>query len=65
MLQEMCPAGHNARALGTQQILRMATEQGAATIPFAGQSGRLTPEMLANPVVIHWAAVRVPWQEPT
>lgn len=71
MLQEMRlaltlhrPAGHDAPAPTAAQILRMATEQGAATTPFAGQIGRLAPGMLADLVVMDWAAVTAPWQDP-
>jgi cytosine/adenosine deaminase-related metal-dependent hydrolase len=71
MLQEMRlaltlhrPAGHDAPAPRAAQILRMATEHGAATTLFAGQIGRLSPGMLADLVVMDWAAVTAPWQDP-
>lgn len=71
MLQEMRlaltlhrPAGHDAPAPDAAQILRMATEHGAATTPFAGQIGRLAPGLLADLVVMDWAAVTAPWQDP-
>lgn len=71
MLQEMRlaltlhrPAGHDAPAPTAEEILRMATEYGAATTPFAGRIGRLAPGMLADLVVMDWAAVTAPWQDP-
>lgn len=71
MLQEMRlaltlhrPAGHDAPAPTAAQILRMATEHGAATTLFAGQIGRLAPGLLADLVVMDWAAVTAPWQDP-
>ena len=71
MLQEMRlaltlhrPAGHDAPAPVATQILRMATEHGAATTPFAGRIGRLAPGMMADLVVMDWAAVTAPWQDP-
>ena len=71
MLQEMRlaltlhrPAGHDARSPGATDILRMATEHGAATTPFAGRIGRLSPGMAADIVLLDWAAVTGPWQDP-
>lgn len=71
MLQEMRlaltlhrPAGHEAPAPVAAQILRMATEYGATTTPFAGRIGRLATGMLADLVVMDWAAVTAPWQDP-
>ncbi|MBF9050420.1 amidohydrolase family protein [Roseobacter sp. HKCCD9010] len=72
MLQEMRlaltlhrPAGHDAPHPTASQILRMATEHGAATTPFAGRIGRLAPGRLADIVLLDWQAVTKPWQDPT
>ncbi|UOM35230.1 amidohydrolase family protein [Acuticoccus sp. I52.16.1] len=72
MLQEMRlaltlhrPAGHDAPCPTAAQILRMATEHGAATTPFAGRIGRLAPGMLADVVLLDWPAVTWPWQDPS
>lgn len=71
MLQEMRlaltlhrPAGHGAPCPEASQILRMATEHGAATTPFRGQIGRLAPGLLADIVLLDWRAVTWPWQDP-
>ena len=71
MLQEMRlaltlhrPPGHDAPAPSAAQVLRMATEHGAATTPFAGRAGRLAPGMLADIVLLDWARVTAPWQDP-
>ena len=71
MLQEMRlaltlhrPAGHDAPAPTAAQVLRMATEHGAATTPFAGQIGRLAPGMLADIVLMDWPRLTWPWQDP-
>lgn len=71
MLQEMRlaltlhrPAGHDAPSPTAAQVLRMATEHGAATTPFAGRIGRLAPGMLADLVVLDWPRVTWPWQDP-
>ena len=71
MLQEMRlaltlhrPAGHDAPCPGANDILRMATEHGAATTPFAGRIGRLAIGMAADIVLLDWAAVTEPWQDP-
>ena len=71
MLQEMRlaltlhrPAGHGAPCPGAADILRMATEHGAATTPFAGRIGRLSTGMAADIVLLDWAAVTGPWQDP-
>jgi len=45
------------------QVLRMATEHGAATTPFAGQIGRLEPGMLADFVVINHKRALFPYQD--
>jgi cytosine/adenosine deaminase-related metal-dependent hydrolase len=71
MLQEMRlaltlhrPSGHDAPAPTAAQILRMATEHGAGTTPFAGRIGRLAPGMLADVVLLDWKQVTWPWQSP-
>ncbi|MDW3221816.1 MAG: amidohydrolase family protein [Paracoccaceae bacterium] len=70
MLQEMRlaltlhrPAGHNAPSPSADDILRMATEHGAATTPFSGCIGRLAPGMAADIVLLDWDAVTFPWQD--
>ncbi len=45
-------------------VLRMATEHGAATTPFAGRIGKLHPGMCADMVLIDWKAVTYPYQSP-
>jgi cytosine/adenosine deaminase-related metal-dependent hydrolase len=72
MLQEMRlaltlhrPPGHDAPAPTAAQILRMATEHGGATTPFAGHIGKLAPGMLADIVLLDWDAVTRPWQDPS
>ena len=72
MLQEMRlamtlhrPPGHDAPAPTAAQVLRMATEHGARTTPFAGRLGRLAPGMLADVVLLDWTRVTWPWQDPT
>lgn len=44
-------------------VLRMATEHGAATTPFAGTIGRLAPGMAADLVLFDWPAVTFPYQD--
>ena len=44
------------------QVLRMATEHGAGTTPFAGMIGSLSPGRSADCVLFDWAAVTTPWQ---
>ncbi|MFK7880846.1 amidohydrolase family protein [Roseobacter sp.] len=72
MLQEMRlalslhrAAGHGAPSPSASQILRMATEHGAATTPFAGRIGRLAPGLSADVVLLDWDAVTRPWQDPS
>ena len=72
MMQEMRlaltlhrPPGHDAPAPTAAQIVRMATEHGAATTPFAGHVGRLAPGMLADVVLLDWNRVTAPWQDPS
>lgn len=71
MLQEMRlaltlhrPSGHDAPYPSAPQILRMATEHGAATTPFAGRIGRLAPGKLADIVLLDWSEVTFPYQDP-
>lgn len=71
MLQEMRlaltlhrPAGHDAPSPTAAQVVRMATEHGAATTPFAGRIGRLAPGMLADLALLDWRRVTWPWQDP-
>lgn len=71
MLQEMRlaltlhrPAGHGSPCPSAAQILRMATEYGAATTPFRGRIGRLAQGFLADIVLLDWRAVTWPWQDP-
>ncbi|NKX43611.1 amidohydrolase family protein [Roseicyclus persicicus] len=71
MLQEMRLAltlhrapGHASPCPTATQILRMATEHGAATTPFAGRIGRLAPGRLADIVLLDWRAVTWPHQDP-
>lgn len=45
------------------QVLRMATEGGARTTPFAGRIGRLEPGMAADLVMFDWPAVTYPYQD--
>lgn len=71
MLQEMRlaltlhrPAGHDAPSPAAADVLRMATEHGAATTPFDGRIGRLAAGMLADIVLLDWKRVTWPWQDP-
>ena len=43
-------------------VLRMATEHGASTTPFAGAIGKLHPGMAADLVLVDWKAVTYPYQ---
>lgn len=70
MLQEMRlaltlhrPPGHDAPYPTGEQILRMATEHGAATTPFRRKIGRLAPGMLADIVVLDYDRITFPWQD--
>lgn len=45
------------------RVLRMATEHGAATTPFAGQIGRLSAGMAADLVLFDWKDVTWPYQD--
>lgn len=71
MLQEMRLAltlhrkpGHNTAAPTAAQILRMATEHGAATTPFGNQIGHLAEGTFADIVLLDWQAITRPWQDP-
>jgi len=44
-------------------VLRMATEHGAATTPFADEIGRLAPGLAADLVLFDWPAVTFPYQD--
>lgn len=46
------------------QILRMASERGAATTPFGARIGRLAPGCEADVVLFDWDAVTRPYQNP-
>jgi cytosine/adenosine deaminase-related metal-dependent hydrolase len=70
MLQEMRLAlrvhrepGIDAPHPSPAQVLRMATEHGARTTPFAGRIGRLSPGMAADCVMFDWNAVTYPYQD--
>jgi cytosine/adenosine deaminase-related metal-dependent hydrolase len=71
MLQEMRLALRVHREPGIDaphptpaQILRMATEHGAATTPFGGTIGRLAPGCAADVVLLDWKDVTWPYQSP-
>lgn len=71
MLQEMRlaltlhrPPGHGVPHPEAAQILRMATEHGAATTPFRGSIGKLEKGYFADIVLVDWHAVTWPWQDP-
>lgn len=46
------------------RVLRMATEGGAGTTPFASSIGSLRPGMAADLAVLDWPAVTNPYQSP-
>jgi cytosine/adenosine deaminase-related metal-dependent hydrolase len=71
MLQEMRLALRLHREPGIDaphptpaQVLRMASERGAATTPFGARIGRLSPGVEADLVVLDWDAVTYPYQNP-
>lgn len=45
------------------QVLKMATEHGAATTPFAGRIGRLEPGRAADLVLVRWSHLAYPYLE--
>ncbi|MGY6570216.1 MAG: amidohydrolase family protein [Salinarimonas sp.] len=45
------------------EVLRMATEYGAQTTPYAGRIGRLSPGYAADLVMLDWEAVTYPYQD--
>lgn len=70
MLQEMRlaltlhrPPGHDAPHPTAPEILRMATEHGAATTPFADRIGQIAPGRFADIVLFDWDAVTYPFQD--
>lgn len=70
MLQEMRlvlrvhrAPGHDAPCPSPAQVLRMASEHGAATTPFAGRIGRLFPDMAADLVMLDWRRLTWPYQD--
>ena len=46
------------------QVLRMATEDGAATTPYAGQIGTLAPGKAADVVLLSWPQIAHPYLDP-
>lgn len=48
---------------GAAQVLRMATEHGAATTPFQGRIGRLSPGMAADAVILDRREMSWPYQD--
>jgi 5-methylthioadenosine/S-adenosylhomocysteine deaminase len=71
MLQEMRMVlrvhrepGIDAQHPTAASVLRMVTEHGAATTPWAGRIGRLDTGMAADLVLIDWQAVTYPYQSP-
>lgn len=70
MLQEMRlvqtlhrSPGHNSACPSAEQVLRMATEHGAATTPFHERIGRLDPGRSADIVLLDWDRITWPWQD--
>jgi len=68
MLQEMRMVQRVHRVPGMDdvvptcpQVLRMASEHGAATTPFAGQIGKLETGMAADLVVLRWRDIAYPY----
>jgi 5-methylthioadenosine/S-adenosylhomocysteine deaminase len=45
------------------EVLRMATEHGALTTPFAGQIGRLEPGRFFDAVALNWNTATYPYQD--
>ena len=46
------------------QVFRMATEDGAATTPYAGQIGTLEPGKAADVVLLSWSQIAHPYLDP-
>lgn len=70
MLQEMRlvlrmhrEPGIDAPFPSSADVLRMATEHGAATTPYAGRIGRLSPGYAADLVLFDWNTVTWPYQD--
>lgn len=70
MLQEMRMVLRTHREPGIDapfpsaaQVLRMATEHGAATTPFGSSIGRLSPGCSADLVIMDWKAMTHPYQD--
>ncbi len=70
MLQEMRMVLRTHREPGIDapcptaaQVLRMATEHGAATTPFGSTIGRLTPGSAADLVIMDWKTLTHPYQD--
>jgi cytosine/adenosine deaminase-related metal-dependent hydrolase len=70
MLQEMRlvlrahrEPGIDAPCPSAAEVLRMATEHGAATTPFAGRIGRLSPGRAADAVILDRKAMSWPYQD--
>jgi cytosine/adenosine deaminase-related metal-dependent hydrolase len=70
MLQEMRlvlrlhrEPGIHAPHPSSADVLRMATEHGAATTPFAGRIGRLAPGYAADLVLFDWKTATWPYQD--
>lgn len=71
MLQEMRlvlrahrPPGFDAAEPSAADVFRMATEHGAQTTPFAGQTGRITEGQLADLVIVNWPSLAEPFLDP-
>lgn len=69
MLQEMRlvhtvhrGSGFDRPGVSADAVLRMATEGGAATTPFAGTIGRLTAGSAADLVILDWERMTFPYQ---
>lgn len=56
--------GIDSPRLSAGTVLRMATEHGAGTTPFAGSTGRLAPGRAADLVLLDWETVTYPYQSP-
>lgn len=70
MLQEMRlaltlhrPPGHESPSPTAAEILKMATENGAATTPFSEKIGRLEPGRMADIVLLDWTTITWPYQD--